>query len=182
MQSMIAPRAPESQQQAQARVAGWFNLCGAAQIRSHPWLEKLTLALFAACVIGQLWVLQGNVKDSAQSVPCPIRYAGSWRTDKHRYRAGDPIRFGYLRASTEGDLILWQIDAFENQDTGELYPGAILGRAVERAGTEHVRQVRELPEKLAPGTYRLKGWISAQTSRRSLPTRFESEPFEVVKP
>lgn len=162
------------------RAAGWFTLAHMSAVRAHPWLEKLTLALFAVCIIGQLWVLQGNIRDSAQSIPCPVTYPAPWQTDRHRYHAGDVIRFAYQRESTEANLILWQIDSWENADTGELYPGAFLGRHVGRVGAERVRQVRDLPPRMSPGTYRLRGWISAQTSRRSLPVEYVSEPFEVL--
>jgi hypothetical protein len=43
-----------------------------------------------------------------------------------------------------------------------------------------VKQARELPASLPPGTYRLRGWITAITSRRSRPAGYVSVPFRVV--
>jgi len=174
------PRRTAAHRAAEGRAWGWFRLAQVPQFaQRHPWLERAALVAFAVCISGQLWTIQTGVRESARAQPCPVSYPGPWQTDRRAYHPGDIVRFRYLRRNGEGNLILFQVDNWERQGTGELYAGALLGRHVGAVGLEEVRQVRELPQKMQPNTYRLRGWISAQTSRRTLPTEYVSEPFEV---
>lgn len=175
----IPPAGPTA---AHRRAVGWFNMWREAPAKSHPWLQRLAFSIFALCILGLIGQVRQTVRDSAESIPSPVSYVGAWRTDKHIYHPGDLMRLSYERHATEGRLLLWQVDSWENEETGAAYPEPIRGRYVRAAGVERVIQVRSLPANLPPGTYRLRGWISAQTSRRSLPAGYTSEKFRVVAP
>lgn len=166
---------------ARHRAAGWFRLFREVPVRSHPWLEKLALGVFALCILGLLALQQKTIRAAAESVASPVAYVLPWHTDRRTYHAGDVVRFSYRRTSAEGDLVVWHLDAWENEATGAIYPEPICGRYVAAAGSEAIVQVRSLPDNLPAGTYRLRGWVTAQTSRRSRPAGYVSEPFRVVR-
>jgi hypothetical protein len=171
----IAPPTPAERRHAD----GWFRLVPLPQIRTRPWMEKAALGVFGLCLLGILGATQRAVNQAAESVPAPVAYRGLWLTDRPLYHPGEVVRFRYWRDSSQGDLVLYSLDGWENAVTGLTYPEPICGRFVERPGTEQVKQARTLPPSLPPGTYRLRGWVTALTSRRSRPAGYESVPFRV---
>jgi hypothetical protein len=173
-------RVPAPTPEERHRAAAWFRLVPLAQVRHYPWLTKLAIAVYALCVLGMFGMQERVIHQSAEAIPSPVAYVGPWATDRPLYHPGEVVRFRYRRDSAQGDLVLYSIDAWENAATGLTYPEPICGRFVERPGTEEVKQARELPTSLPPGTYRLRGWITAVTSRRSRPAGYVSVPFRVV--
>lgn len=150
--------------------------------KAHPWLEKAAMAGAIACVLAQLWLLQGAVKSSALARETPVHFPGNWTVvQPGPFKPGQWVRFRYERVSTESGVLVLLLDTFENLDTGESYEGSLMGKAIDKAGPQRLEAVRQLPWRMAPGHYRLVGWASPQTSKRSQPTGYLSDVFEVVK-
>lgn len=145
--------------------------------------KKKNLAALAACGMyvfftGYLYCIHLAVDGAAKADPSPIEYNTPFHPQLKVYHPGESVKFSYTRSSKEADVPLLTLDTWTNKETGEVYPGPILGR-VAKKGSEHVITFRQLPMKMSPGTYILEGWASAQMEKRVMPARYISEPFQV---
>ena len=151
------------------------------RLQPPVWLQRLALGVALFFVILQSAAIHSAARKAALSQETPIKFLGLLEPDRHIYKPGDTLRLTYTRQTTEPDFLVLMVESFENLETGEVFPGPLLGRSVGSMGTLTTRSVRVLPKELPPGQYVLEGWALPQTSRRSLPSRYTSESFEVRK-
>ena len=145
------------------------------------WLQRVAIGLAAFFVLLQSMSIQSAASKAALAAESPIKFLGLLEPDRPAYRPGDTLRLTYTRQTTEPDFLVLMVESFENIETGEVFPGPLLGRSAGGMGTLTTRSVRVLPRELPQGHYVLEGWALPQTSRRSLPSRYTSEPFEVKR-
>lgn len=166
------------------------------QALAHPnWLARLTkeqrrrieyvlALLFVLFFICQMYQTRRNVLEAAMADSSPIDFSTPWQPDRKEYKPGDIIKLKYTRTvkfNPETPLLVISINAFENQTTGEIFGGSIIGRVIQKPGTAERTTVIKIPEYATEGTYIFEGWMRAETSRRSIPKGFQSLPFTIKK-
>lgn len=164
----------------QRREPFWLNVWGRVHIRQNNNLAHAGLALAAICIVAQLWSLQREIRASLDADESPLVISGPLRPLRASYHPGDAVRFRVSMRTLENNLLLFTLDSFVNQDSGEVYPGAMLVHTYEAKGAIDRQAVRILPQRMAPGRYILEGWASPQTSRRTMSVGYQSAPFTVT--
>lgn len=129
----------------------------------------------------QLYLINKDLDTYSRPVASAVKFHSPWKPEKKIYRRGELVTFTYNRTVDHNDTVIFFIDNLENQKTKEIYPGVNTVRLVEQIGTVTVTAVRQLPDKMNPGTYVLKGWASTEEQRKTLGNTYMSEPFEVTE-
>jgi hypothetical protein len=146
-------------------------------------VERTIVFCAVILVVIQLWIVRNSIIDGQFASEAPIKFVREMVPERSEYVAGEQIRFLYDRHvvfdPAKGPLLTVTVDSFENVETGELYPGATIGRVIDQPGPITRKAVRRLPVDMAEGTYVFKGWMHAETMRRSLPVAYRSRPFKV---
>ncbi len=183
---ILAAEGPTGQQQSQKPgtdlgISPWMHIVPKPSNGYRHLLTNFVGAVAACLVVASFVITQNNIDKSVIADPSPVSYTRTWTTDKKAYRPGDTIRFMIHRHSKLDNLVMLSLDTWENQTTGEIFPGPILGR-VAKAGDQVVNTSRVLPLNLTPGEYILQGWVQPQTLKRCEPATYKSEPFTIVGP
>lgn len=161
------------------KVGLWYRLSHPSEYRYANRLANVFLFLGCVLIIGQLWILQASVKKSRESDDSPVTFRSKARPAAKVFYRGEWAKFEIVYDCKEDNLTLLVVDSFQDVKSGYVYPGTMLIRNFRKAGPNKVEGVRKVPGDLSPGTYRIVGTVTAQTSVRTLPTSYESEPFEV---
>jgi hypothetical protein len=170
---------PERVPAEQRREPFWWNAWARARVRENNTLAHAGLVIAALCIVGQLWSFQHEFRRSLIADESPVEVT-ALRPVKSAYHPGEAVRFRVSMRTMENDLLLFTLDSFVNQDSGEVYPGAMLVHTYPKAGASTRTAVRILPPRMAPGRYILEGWASPQTSRRTMSVGYQSLPFSVT--
>lgn len=146
-------------------------------------LADLLLCIGIGLLVINAIITHMRIHETAIAEQSPIEWLSNWQPDKDDYFSGDVIRFTVTRTvefeKGKKETLLVTLDSYRNLDTGEIYPGAVMGRVVTEPGEATVQFARRLPNFLKSGTYRIEGWELAATARRTLPAAYYSESFTV---
>lgn len=146
-------------------------------------LANAALLLGLVFMVAAISLTYQKVSDSAIAAQTPITFLSPLTPQEKEYAPGELVRFDVTRDITfsddENQLLLVAFDSFQNVDTGESYPGAMVGRVVKRSDPLTITVVRQLPPKMTNGNYVLEGWAQAATAKRSMPASYVSLPFVV---
>jgi len=156
---------------------------------TKSFLGHALITVAVVLILTQTYLARQDAARGPRAQPSPITFELPWETDRGSYRVGDLVTLTFTRETCESEnseimsgapLMVFTIDAFQRVGTDEVFDGDQLVRSITEYGAATKIAYRRIPDNLPPGRYSLVGWATAQTFRRTLPTHYYSNEFDIL--